>query len=63
MFNLPMELISVHDEGDTGGGDDRTNPLLFAVAVGLEEIETFVAVVVVSVQAVHGRFRCLGTWA
>jgi hypothetical protein len=48
-----------------GGGigrDDRTNPRLFAVAIGLEEIETFVAVIVVAVQAVHGCFGRLCTW-
>ena len=39
-----------------------TNPRFFAVTVGLEEIETFVAVIVMSVQAVHGCFGCLCTW-
>jgi hypothetical protein len=39
-----------------------TNPRFFAVTVGLEEIDTFVAVVVVPVQAVHGCFGCLGAW-
>ena len=39
-----------------------TNPRFFAVTVGLEEIETFIAVIVVSVQAVHGCFGCLCTW-
>jgi len=34
----------------------------FAVAIGLEEIETFVAVIVVSIQAVHGCFGCLCAW-
>ena len=65
LFHLRMRLISVRDGGDMaeGEGNDRTNPLLFAVAVGLEEIETFVAVVVVSVEAVHGRFGCVCTWA
>jgi hypothetical protein len=41
--------ISVRDVGGGIGRNDRTNPRLFAVAIGLEEIETFVAVIVVSV--------------
>jgi hypothetical protein len=64
LFHLRMRLISVRDESDTRGreGNDRTNPCFFAVAVGLEEIETFVPVVIVSVQTIHGRFGCLRTW-
>ena len=45
------------------GENGRTNPQLLAVTVGLEEIETLVAIVVVSVEAVHGCLGRLRTWA
>jgi hypothetical protein len=57
LFHLRMRLISMRDGKVTKEGrNDRTNPRLFAVAVSLKEIETFVTVVVVSVQAIHRRF-------
>ena len=40
-----------------------TDPCLFAIPVCLEEIQTGFTIVVMPVQAVHGRFRCVFAWA
>ena len=51
MLNLGKRLAFATYSGTMR--ECRTNPCFLAVAIGLEEVKTFVSVVVVSVEAVH----------
>jgi len=49
LFHLAMGLACMIGSIVYGRGNGSTNPCFLAVTVGLEEIETFVTVIVVSV--------------
>ncbi len=55
------EAVSDRDACSGKKSECRTNPCFLAVTIGLEEVKTFVPVVVVSVETVHRRLGCLVT--
>ena len=57
-----QEAVSVRDVYSGTRRECRTNPRFLAVTIGLEEIKTFLPVVIVFVKAVHRCLGCLVTW-